>query len=104
MEKYGVQINDFDKVASACPDCGGRVDNRYMTPRCERCGTKPWEKSGIDSIIASLKSRYPGKIFESNEYHMPWSLKRLPTGIIDLDIALNGGFPAGGLSFLIGKH
>jgi uncharacterized protein (DUF983 family) len=45
MEKYGVQINDFNKIASACPDCGGRVDNRYMTPRCERCGTKPWEKS-----------------------------------------------------------
>lgn len=65
---------------------------------------KKKEKAGIDSIIASLKSRYPGKIFESNEYHMPWSLKRLPTGIIDLDIALNGGFPAGGLSFLIGKQ
>ncbi len=45
MEKYGVQINhDHTKIASACPTCGGKVDNRYMTPRCEKCGTKPWEK------------------------------------------------------------
>ena len=47
MEKYGVQINhDHTKVASACPSCGGQVDNRYMTPRCKNCGTKPWENNG----------------------------------------------------------
>ena len=55
-------------------------------------------------VIAALKSRYPGKIFEASEYSMPWVMKRLPTGILDIDIALQGGFPAGGLSFLIGKQ
>ena len=35
---------------------------------------------------------------------MPWMLKRLPTSILDLDIALSGGFPAGGMSFLTGKQ
>jgi len=65
---------------------------------------KKASKQGIDEVISSLKSRYPGKIFEAGEYTMPWVMKRLPTGIIDLDIALNGGFPAGGMSFLIGKQ
>ena len=50
MEKYGVQINDnWTKTAGStncCPDCGGKVDTRYMTPRCEKCGTKPWENNG----------------------------------------------------------
>ena len=49
MEKYGVQIEtpDHSKIASSgCPICGGKVDTRYMTPRCERCGTKPWETNG----------------------------------------------------------
>lgn len=62
------------------------------------------EKLNIDQIVSSLKSRYPGKIFEADEYHQPWVLKRLPTGIIDIDIALQGGFPAGGLSFIVGKE
>lgn len=47
MEKYGVHINnDHTKIASACPKCGGNVDNRYMTPRCQKCGTEPWENNG----------------------------------------------------------
>ncbi len=48
MEKYGVMINDDHmKVASkGCPVCGGKVDTRYMTPRCDNCGTAPWEQNG----------------------------------------------------------
>jgi recombination protein RecA len=61
-------------------------------------------KQSAKEVIAQLKSRYPGKIFEAEEYSMPWVMKRLPTGILDIDIALQGGFPAGGLSFLIGKQ
>lgn len=65
---------------------------------------KKTQKVSADQVIAQLKSRYPGKIFSADEYSMPWVMKRLPTGVLDLDIALNGGFPAGGLSFLIGKQ
>lgn len=65
---------------------------------------KKKETQSVEQVIAQLKSRYPGKIFESEEYSMPWIMKRLPTGILDLDIALQGGLPAGGLSFLIGKQ
>ena len=56
----------------------------------------------IDGVIASLKAQYPGMVFNASEYHMPWIMKRLPTKILDLDIAMHGGFPAGGLSFLVG--
>lgn len=66
--------------------------------------TKKKETQSVEQVIAQLKSRYPGKIFESEEYSMPWVMKRLPTGILDLDIALQGGLPAGGLSFFIGKQ
>ena len=65
---------------------------------------KKKQKLSADQVVQQLKSRYPGKIFSAKDYSMPWVMKRLPTGIIDLDIALNGGFPAGGLSFLIGKQ
>lgn len=65
---------------------------------------KKTQKLDASQVIAQLKTRYPGKIFEASEYSMPWVMKRLPTGVLDLDIALNGGFPAGGLSFLIGKQ
>jgi len=57
----------------------------------------------IDDVLNRLKSRYPGRVFTGREYTMPWMVRRLPTGVIDLDIALNGGFPAGGLSVLVGK-
>jgi len=60
--------------------------------------------SGVAGVINQLKSRYPGKIFAANEYTMPWMVKRLPTGLIDLDIALSGGLPAGGMSFFTGKQ
>jgi recombination protein RecA len=60
--------------------------------------------SGVAGVLNGLKSRYPGKVFHAGEYTMPWMLKRLSTSILDLDIALSGGFPAGGMSFLTGKQ
>ena len=58
----------------------------------------------LASTVNALKSKYPGKVFDAGEYTMPWLLKRLPTGIIDIDIATNGGLPAGGMSFFVGKQ
>lgn len=60
--------------------------------------------SGVDAILNELKSRHPGKIYEAGEYTQPWMIKRLPTGLIDLDIATAGGLPAGGLSFFTGRQ
>jgi len=60
--------------------------------------------TGSSSVLDRLKNRFPGKIFSAGEYTQPWMLRRLPTGIIDLDIALNGGLPAGGPTFFVGKE
>jgi RecA/RadA recombinase len=38
-----------------------------------------------------------------DEYTMPWAMRRLAFGIPDLDIATNGGAPAGGMTMLVGK-
>lgn len=48
MEKYGVVIDD-EKVKTAgdkktCPKCGGRVYHENGFPKCEKCGTEPFEK------------------------------------------------------------
>lgn len=56
------------------------------------------------SVLDRIKAKYPGKLFSANEYTQPWLVRRLPTGILDLDIALNGGLPAGGPTFFVGKE
>jgi recombination protein RecA len=58
----------------------------------------------VHGVINQLKSKYPGRVFGAAEYTMPWKIKRLPTGVLDLDIALGGGLPAGGMSFFTGKQ
>jgi recombination protein RecA len=62
------------------------------------------EESNAQAAINKIKSKYPGKVFTAGEYTMPWKVKRLPTGVLDLDIALGGGLPAGGMTFLTGKQ
>ena len=55
------------------------------------------------ALIAGLQKRFPGKVFRGGDYTMPWAVRRLPTGILDLDLALGGGLPAGGLNVITGK-
>lgn len=38
----------------------------------------------------------------ASEYVLPYLTKRLPTGLLTLDLVLKGGFPAGGLSQIVG--
>jgi recombination protein RecA len=56
------------------------------------------------AVVTKLKSSYKGKVFLGHEYTMPWALKRLPTGILELDIAVQGGFPAGGFTMIYGPE
>jgi predicted nucleic-acid-binding Zn-ribbon protein len=48
MEKLGVVIDEEKtKTASkgsSCPKCGGRVYYENSYPKCEKCGTEPFEK------------------------------------------------------------
>lgn len=57
----------------------------------------------FDDVLAELGARFPGKIMRASEFTAPWTLRRCPTGLLNLDIALNGGLPAGGMSMFVAK-
>lgn len=59
------------------------------------------DSTGFHALMQSLKTKYPGRVFRGDEYTMPWAMRRLPTGILGLDLALNGGLPAGGMSMFV---
>lgn len=40
----------------------------------------------------------------ASEYTLPFMTKRLPTGLLSLDVELGGGFPAGAISEIIGAN
>jgi RecA/RadA recombinase len=42
------------------------------------------------------------QIKSASEYELPFMTKRLPTGLLQLDLELRGGFPAGGISQIVG--
>jgi|SaaInlStandDraft_5_1057022.scaffolds.fasta_scaffold00033_27 recombination protein RecA len=73
-------------------------------PRKKKAPAATAAGSRASAVINKLKSKYPGRVFTAGEYTMPWKVKRLPTGVLDLDIALGGGLPAGGMSFFTGKQ
>lgn len=48
MEKLGVQFDD-EKVKTGsiekhCPKCGHLLIYEYGLPKCEKCGTEPFEQ------------------------------------------------------------
>jgi RecA/RadA recombinase len=52
--------------------------------------------------LINKKSRGKAQIKLASEYVLPFLTKRLPTGLLSLDVELRGGFPAGGISQIIG--
>jgi RecA/RadA recombinase len=54
-------------------------------------------------ILRAYQAKNPGAIVPASEVPPPYFLRR-PTGIMGLDIALAGGFPAGGGSILSGPY
>ncbi len=61
----------------------------------------------MDAFIHKMRTspRYRGKVQvrTAAEYRTPYHLRR-PTGVLSLDLALNGGFPAGGASQIYGPR
>jgi RecA/RadA recombinase len=50
------------------------------------------------------KSKGRAILMKASDYRLPYLTKRLPTGLLTLDLALRGGFPAGGISQIIGRR
>lgn len=58
----------------------------------------------IDIVKARINKAFNGKgaVLSGDEFYNTFMLRR-PTGITDLDLSIGGGWPAGGLSQLIGE-
>lgn len=53
--------------------------------------------------LAALQTKLAGKLIPANKLENVYTLRR-PTGIVELDVALGGGFPAGGACMLSGPY
>lgn len=56
----------------------------------------------LEDTNKALKGR--AIIQRASEYQLPFLTKRLPTGLLTVDTDLRGGWPAGGISQLIGRR
>lgn len=66
-------------------------------------------KSEVQGFIDDFNKKMKNKdgspraqIMRASDYKLPYLTQRLPTGLLSLDVALGGGFPAGGLSQVAG--
>lgn len=57
-------------------------------------------------LMANVNNKMRGRAIlqAASDYRLPYLTKRIPTGILTLDLELRGGFPAGGLSQVIGRR
>jgi len=62
----------------------------------------PTRKEIINSLIASTNAAYKGQVLQRASETKTSYLLRRPTGVLSLDIALAGGWPAGALCLLSG--
>lgn len=64
----------------------------------------PSRSDRLEILAATINKQYNGRaiVREGKDISNSFLLRR-PTGIMSLDLALGGGFPAGGLSQIIGK-
>lgn len=52
----------------------------------------------------NTKSKGHAQLIAASDYVLPYLTKRIPTGLLTLDIVLRGGLPCGGLTQIIGKR
>jgi len=66
----------------------------------------PTRKERLEAFEKHVGKEYKGKglLMNGDEYEAPFMVRRIPTGILELDLALNGGFPCGGVSEIIGAE
>lgn len=70
------------------------------------------ESSGLSkleramALMEDVNKKMKGRAIlqQACDYILPFLTKRLPTGLINLDLALRGGFPSGGISQIAGRR
>lgn len=58
------------------------------------------------ALMEDVNKKFRGRavLRSASDYNLPYLTKRLPTGLLTLDLELRGGFPSGGLSQVIGRR
>jgi len=62
------------------------------------------ERAALLMEMVNKKMRGRAVLMSASDYVLPWQRKRIPTGILTLDLELRGGFPCGGLSQIVGRR
>lgn len=60
------------------------------------------ERAAAIMEFVNTKMKGHAQLKLASEYVLPFMTKRLPTGLLSLDVELGGGFPAGGVSQIVG--
>lgn len=60
------------------------------------------ERAAALMEMVNKKMRGHAQLKAASEYVLPFTTKRMPTGLLSLDVELKGGFPCGGISQLVG--
>lgn len=66
----------------------------------------PSRRSRASELLEYVNTKMKGKaeLCIASELSLPYITKRLPTGLLSLDLELIGGFPAGGISQIVGPR
>jgi hypothetical protein len=81
------------------PHAAKRKQEAVPPSRDERADAlKEWFNKKMKNKDGSMRAQ----LKLASEYTLPFMTKRLPTGLLSLDVALGGGFPAGAISEVIG--
>ena len=62
------------------------------------------ERAAALAVEINKKQKGRAQVKLASEYVLPFMTKRMPTGLLSLDVELRGGWPCGGLSQLVGPY
>lgn len=83
-----------------------KQEEKEEKPKHKKGDAVPTRSERAAALIADVNKKMKGRavLKAASEYVMPWAIKRVPTGLLTLDLTLRGGFPCGGLSQVIGRR
>lgn len=76
------------------------------TSKREPKSEAPSRNERAAALLSDINQKMRGRasLMAASEYRLPYLTKRLPTGLLTLDIALRGGVPSGGITQIIGRR
>lgn len=83
-----------------------KKEEKEAKPKLKKGDNIPSRAERAAALMADVNKKMAGRAIlkSASDYVMPWAIKRVPTGLLTMDVALRGGFPCGGLSQVIGRR